>query len=472
MTMKPLTFKEELEKPTLSEKIAFYHSFLSKANEQGSEETVSNMLNTANPETRHHMEAFLKSLKDAAKDITQQPSPEQKAAKEQDFNSHEEIISKKSKILLELNREIASVLKTHKKEDQAAGIKDALENAYRTVKADPILIKDKEFITAMQNTAKNLTPSTQQAAGFRVTSSNDTVFSISRSQEKKKVIYPIGEKELTDIISTHLGQVYKQMGVSFDKELLNADACVLAEGRIPLSTQLSAADSIAFVEKTRVMDNELEKLNKSFRSKEIKEEFHSGLKNRTVEMASKEFPEVKKLTDKGVEITCFRGTGTEKMDIIRELVSDLKKAESGVNQDVHKGKALEKAIFNAQQTSDKKLVSALEDFKKSPKVDADKIKLMSDGYSNCLDSVKIHSSDIKTEINLLEKGKRPCCLDENICEIKTNAHHYSMRKSMLEIGETIMDTKLKERFQDKAKSHQHIVGQQKVASEGITIHQN
>jgi hypothetical protein len=470
MATRPLTFQEELQQPTTAEKLALYHSFLASANEQGSEEKVNTLLNTANPVAKKHMESFLASLKAASKN--QEETLAQANGQEKDYSSQESLIAKKSRILLELNREISQVLKIQKKEEHGEGINQALKNAFKGVQSDPQLSQDKEFISALQNTAKNLTPASQQVAGLKITAGQDTVFSISKTYDKRKVIYPIGEAELMQILSTHLKEMYKELGVSYDSELIKADACILACGRIPLATQLSAADSIAFVEKTRIMDNDLDKINKSIRSKDVKEEYHNGLKNRALDMASKEFPQIKKLTDNGIELVSFKGTGTEKMDVLRHLIVDLKRAENAPNKKLEQEKVFEKAIFNSDQTGDKKLKTLVEELKTSGQGESDKVKMMVDGYNSCMSSVRINDFDIKVEIALLEKGKRPCCLDENIAEINVNAHHFSIRKSMLDIGDAIIDTKNKERAQSRVKSHQHVVGESKAFGEGISINQN
>jgi hypothetical protein len=448
------TANETIDGIVPSEKLALFQRFLaSKIN--GEEEEAATFVKLAqDPAVKDVMVKFegrwAKAIADAKKEESEGRGTR---AGDGDIPIDGESIkikAKKAAIIGELNRELAKAIQELPKQDHTQGVNQALSNAIKEIQKDPELSKDKEFLKAVQATGKNFLPEEKVVKGFNVTASHDNLFNITRSPGKKW-LNPVDLKETQEIIKKHLIELYKHLDVSCDHEMIKADAEVLSKGRIPPSTHLAIADGTKYIEKRREQEHDLEKVSRLVHRKGMAEEFRENVKSKGKEMMENQFPKVMLIKgDKATDETahyCFKRTASEKMDVARQLVMDLKASEIGIR---NREQSWNKALRNAETLGGKDFAQLFKTAYENEKTGKQsfghdqKVGLLADGYQ-MVSKLEPHQEDISCEVSLLEKGKKHGGVFEVMLETHVNAESYGVASSAITIAEVLLDKDIKSR---------------------------
>jgi hypothetical protein len=408
---------------------------------EGKEDNAKNLLKgISDREVLASLEKFDRDLENILHDVPDNnvnpPSP---AITE----TQESLAEKKQRILKELNQEILL--------DPKSGGDLALKKALQEISKDPVLSKDREFINSLNATAKNYAPQTDQSNQLNIQGHHDLIFQVPRGQKLKWLKHHTPEK-LESIVQKHLHEMYLHLGINAANDMVKGEAKSLLEGKIPLYAQLATADSTAFLEKSRQYNRDLEGIQLRMKPK-THAELKNLLKTNTKDFISEEFNTIKLMNSKGIEHYTFLGTGTEKVDVVRQLIMDMKVASlDPIQRSKKEDASIDKAMFNAEQIGDKDLISIISDFKNIPEVRASKENLLGRAYSTYLRDVNpdLYQTDLKHEVSVLESGRRPISLDSNVKGIQTNAQHYANRKGIMNIATELIQSNLQSRSKEKS----------------------
>jgi hypothetical protein len=233
--------------------------------------------------------------------------------------------------------------------------------------------------------------------------------------------------------------------------MIKADAEVISKGRIPPSTHLAIADGTKYIEKRREQEHDLEKVSRLVHRKGMAEEFRENVKSKGKEMMENQFPKVMLIKgDKATDETahyCFKRTASEKMDVARQLVMDLKASEIGIR---NREQSWNKALRNAETLGGKDFAQLFKTAYENEKTGKQsfgydqKVGLLADGYQ-MVSKLEPHQEDISCEVSLLEKGKKHGGVFEVMLETHVNAESYGVASSAITIAEVLLDKDIKSR---------------------------